>query len=139
MNASREEIEIAYRVRQVLDDGAGSLDAATLDRLHQARQRALQRHRAEALAPVWLNRPILAGAGADPGESGLMVWIRRFGLVVPLLALVVGVVGIRDWQRDRFVTDLADVDFAVLLDDTPIDTYAHQGFEVYLHSNADDL
>jgi hypothetical protein len=64
--------------------------------------------------------------------------LLRFGLAAPLLALAIGIVGIKQWQSDRMVAEVADIDFAVLLDDTPIDTYAHKGFGVLLSNDRPD-
>jgi hypothetical protein len=63
--------------------------------------------------------------------------MMRLGLAAPLLALAIGIVSIKQWQNDRLISELADTDLAVLLDDTPIDTYAHQGFGVYLRDEKD--
>jgi hypothetical protein len=134
--------EFAYRVRQALDESTSRLDAATQRRLHEARQKALLRlnptpGRAHALA---FGR-VLAAAGPSlaPEETSLGHWLNRLGIAAPLLALVIGIVGIKEWQNDRVVTEMADMDFAVLLDDTPIDMLAHQGFGVYLHKQDDTL
>ncbi|HYB51375.1 MAG TPA: DUF3619 family protein [Burkholderiaceae bacterium] len=129
------EAEFAYRIRQALDEGAERLDYTVSLRLQKARQAALERVVAKQSAPVWV--PALQLAAGDPSaaeDSGTRAaaWLLRFGLAVPLLALALGIVGIKQWESDRTVAEAADLDFAVLLDDTPIDTYAHQGFGVYL-------
>ncbi len=135
------EAEFAYRIRQALDEGAGRVDYTVSLRLEKARQAALERSVARAAAPVWVPALRLAttpGApDADPG-AGPASWLLRFGLAVPLLALAIGIVGIKQWQNDRMVAEVADIDFAVLLDDTPIDTYAHKGFGVLLSNDEPD-
>jgi hypothetical protein len=132
--------EFAYRIRLALDEGAEHIDYSVSLRLEKARQAALARQSQPRVAPAWV--PVLQGAGAGPAaESGsrLGAWMLRLGLAAPLLALALGVVGIKQWQNDRMVTEIADLDLAVLLDDTPIDTYAHQGFGVYLREEKDNL
>jgi len=41
-------------------------------------------------------------------------------------------VGIYQYQSAKRISDLADLDFAVLLDTTPISTYADRGLKAYL-------
>ena len=141
MNNDLKETEFAYRVRLALDEGAERIDYAVALRLEKARQAALERQAGPR--PAWA--PVLQAAGRSgpllESESRLGAWMMRLGLAAPLLALALGIVGINDWQRDRVVTEIADLDLAILLDDTPIDTYAHQGFDVYLHEekNQNDM
>jgi hypothetical protein len=74
-------------------------------------------------------------AGADPtGSRGGWGW--RLGIAAPLLALALGFIGIYQWRTEQMVTEMADLDFAMLIDDTPIDTWAHRGFGVMLHESA---
>jgi len=131
------EAEFAYRIRQALDEGAGQIDYTVSLRLEKARKRALERSSAAAAAPLWVPALQVATAGgfsSSGARAGLASWIFRFGLAAPLVALAIGVVGIKEWQKDNLVTEVADLDFAVLLDDTPIDTYAHSGFGEYLRA-----
>jgi hypothetical protein len=131
------EAEFAYRIRQALDEGASQVDYTVSLRLEKARNAALDRSSASAAAPVWVPALQLAGAGGRSTErngSALASWIFRFGMAAPLVALALGIVGIKQWQSDNLVAEVADLDFAVLLDDTPIDTYAHSGFGVYLRT-----
>lgn len=127
------EDEFAYRIRQALDEGAERIDYTVSLRLEKARQAALARQATSRPAVSWVPALQLAGARPDPGsDSRLGAWLMRVGLAAPILALAFGIVGIKQWQNDRMITEIADLDFAVLLDDTPIDTYADQGFGVYL-------
>jgi hypothetical protein len=129
------EAEFAYRIRQALDEGASQIDYTVSLRLEQARKRALERSNAAAAAPLWvpaLQVATAGGPGNAGGRGGLASWLFRFGLAAPLVALAIGIVGIKQWQNDNLVAEVADLDFAVLLDDTPIDTYAHSGFGEYL-------
>jgi len=126
------ENEFAYRIRQALNEGAERLDYKTVYRLEQARGRALARYRAAAEAPAWV--PSLQTAGGPGGSAprGVWTWLHRAGLVAPIAVLVIGFVGIYQWQRTQTIEHLADLDFAVLLDENPIDTFAESGFGVLL-------
>lgn len=131
-----KETEFAYRVRQVLNEATERLDYKTVYRLEQARGRALARHRAAPIeAEVWVPSLQTAGVAGTPDTGGFWTWLRRAGLVAPILALVIGFVGIYQWQRTQQIEHLADLDFAVLLDENPIDTFAEPGFGVLLKSH----
>jgi hypothetical protein len=131
------EAEFAYRIRQALDEGASQVDYTVSLRLEKARNAALDRSSASAAAPLWvpaLQLATVGGRDSDANGFAPASWMFRFGLAAPLVALALGIVGIKQWQNDNMVAEVADLDFAVLLDDTPIDTYAHSGFGVYLRT-----
>ena len=131
------ENEFGYRIRQALNEGADRLDYKTAYRLEQARQKALAAHRA-GTAPAW--RPVLVPAGGPSfDDQGPVGWARRLGLAAPLLALVIGFVGIYQWQHEQRINQLADIDFAVLLDETPIEAYADKGFGALLQASTDEI
>lgn len=132
------EAEFAYRVRQALNEGTERIDYKTGFRLEQARTAALARQRlSPATALGWV--PALQLVGADAGEgigSGFWAWMRGAGMLAPLVAMVVGFVSIYQWHHDQRISNLADIDFAVLLDEHPIQAYADRGFGVFLKTEA---
>lgn len=134
------QIEFAFRIRQALNEGAESVNYKTVLRLEKARQLAVGRAGASAGArPATVRLPALqlvtAGgpsvSGHEPG--GLWSWLRGAGLVAPLVALVVGFVAIYEWHNRKLIEELADMDFAVLLDHAPIAAYADKGFGALLN------
>lgn len=134
------EIEFAFRIRQALNEGADSVNYKTVLRLEKARQLAASRAGAASVArPATVRMPALqlamAGSPSTWREesSGLWSWLRGAGLVAPLLALVIGFVTIYEWHNRKLIEELADVDFAVLLDDAPIAAYADRGFSALLN------
>jgi hypothetical protein len=130
-----KEVEFGYRIRQALNEGAERLDYRTTFRLEQARKAALSHQKRSQESAVWVPALQVAAAGGAPsnGEvSGLWVWLHRMGLVAPLLVLIVGFVGIYEWQRTQAIAEMANLDFAVLMDETPLEAYADQGFTVLL-------
>ena len=134
------ENEFGYRIRQALDEGLDRLDYRTTFRLEQARMAALARQPAAQAELGWA--PALQTAGGPPVELESAGWLRRFGLAAPLLALVIGFVGINQYQESeesRRISELADMDFAVLLDDVPLETYADKGFGALLRGESDEL
>lgn len=139
------EQEFAFRIRQALNEGADSVSYKASLRLEKARQLAVARARGgAALArPATVRLPALQLATVGhapidaPGSSGgLWGWLRGAGLVAPLLALAVGFVAIYEWHSRQFIAELADVDFAVLLDEAPIGAYADAGFGAMLTRRA---
>jgi len=126
--------EFGLRVRQVLNDGAERLDYRTVLRLEQARSRALARQRRAGPATVRLPALQLASANIAPPVGGGWGWLRGAGLVAPLVALAIGFVAISHWQEQREIERLAALDFAVLLDDGPLDAYADKSFGVLLQA-----
>jgi len=125
------ENEFGYRIRQALDEGLERLDYRTTYRLQQAREAALARQHATEQAQVWV--PAVAGGPAVDDES--VSWLARLGLAAPLFAVVIGFVGIYEYQESRRISELADMDFAVLLDDVPLETYADKGFGALLKAS----
>lgn len=120
--------EFGYRIRQALEESAARLDYRTTFRLEQARKAALSR-----LQPARQTAPELAVAGGPALEDGPHGALWHSAWLAPLLALVVGFVGIYQYQSAKRISDIADLDFAVLLDTTPISTYADHGLKAYLN------
>jgi hypothetical protein len=132
------ETAIAMRVRHALNEGTGRLDYTVVLRLEKARRAALDRLApAPAAQAAWVPALRLQPQGGAPESHGGWAW--RLGVAGPLLALVLGFVAIYDWRTDQMVAEMADIDFAVLLDDTPIDTWAHRGFGVMLQQDPNNL
>lgn len=129
--------EFGLRVRQALNEGAERLDYATVLRLEKARSAALGHQRRTGPATVRLPALQLATttAGGPPVESGWgSAWLRSAAWVVPVLAIAIGFIAISDWQKEREIAHIAALDFAVLLDDGPLETYADRGFGVLLQA-----
>jgi len=112
-----------------LSAGTDDLSYEVRERLRAARVRALEaRKQAEVHAPVLVGR----GGAATLGE-GLSLW-NRVASVLPLLALVAGLVVIHVSQADRRANELAEVDAQLLTDDLPPAAYADPGFVQFLKS-----
>ncbi|MEO6321889.1 MAG: DUF3619 family protein [Polaromonas sp.] len=66
--------------------------------------------------------------GADEGLG----WWGRIGSVLPLIALVVGLLAINSFQSDNRAQELAEVDSALLTDELPPAAFADPGFVQFL-------
>ena len=140
-NNFMNEKEFGYQIRQALNEAAGKLDYKTTYRLEQARAAALARHRETSTAPAWA--PALQAAGGRSSDGGSRLgWFGSFGVATPVLALIIGFIAIYQWQQPQTperMSDLAAMDFAVLMDQTPIRAYADKGFGLLLRGETEDL
>lgn len=127
-----KQSEFAYRIRQALDEGADRIDYTVQVRLEKSREAALARQRSGQEAVAWVPTLQTAGAGNPQDRGDPQGWLRRLGLWAPLLVLLVGFVLIYQWHHDRSIAELANIDFAVLLDEAPLEAYADKGFGVFL-------
>ena len=66
--------------------------------------------------------------GADEGLG----WWGRIGSVLPLIALVIGLLAINSFQSDNRAQELAEVDSALLTDELPPAAFADPGFVQFL-------
>ena len=73
MNKPFDDEELQARARALFDDSVETLDAATLSRLNQGRQRALQEIRVAGPAGQWA-RWVPAGGLAAAAVVAVMVW-----------------------------------------------------------------
>ena len=118
------EMQFAKKVARELEHGSRELDRATLLRLADARNQALDRYRQAPASQLALAGLHTAGLGR-PG-SGL-----RY--LLPLLVLLLGLSGIVLWQGSNGNDgEVADIDARLLTDDLPIDAYLDQGFDSWL-------
>ncbi|MDB5857921.1 MAG: hypothetical protein JWQ76_1610 [Ramlibacter sp.] len=126
---SRPADRFGRAVAARLSAGTDELSYEVRERLRAARVRALEaRKLAEVHAPVLIGR----GGAATLGER-LSVW-NRIASVLPLVALVAGLVLLHSGQNDRRASEIAEVDAALLTDDLPPAAYADPGFVQFLKS-----
>lgn len=127
--ALRQQDEFGRAVAARLSSGTGELPHHVIERLRVARQQAVSRRKLE-LQPARLG--VSAGqASLGDGDEGLSLW-QRIAAVLPLVALVAGLVAIDVIQKDRRANEVAEVDAALLTDDLPPSAYADPGFVQFL-------
>ncbi|MFL6657845.1 MAG: DUF3619 family protein [Massilia sp.] len=125
MNA--DDLNFAYKVRHKLNEHLDQLPSSTTDRLASARKAAMARKKPHA--PVRVPQAQLAGnVGAFFSSS----FFNRMGVIVPLMALVVGLAGIYEYEEQQRIAELAELDAAVLSDELPLTAYLDKGFNAYL-------
>jgi hypothetical protein len=117
-----DDINLAYKIRHALNENLDNLPASTTDRLAAARALALSRKKADApRVPLQEKRPLFD-----------MRWMKGLAVAAPLLAMVIGLAGVYQSEREQRVAELADLDAAVLSDDLPLTAYTDHGFNAYL-------
>lgn len=120
------------RVAARLSAGEADLPYEVSERLRAARVRAVA-SRKVAPSPVVVSRGGVASL-ALTDDGGL--W-TRIASVLPLIALVAGLVTLHGFQADRRAMELAEVDAALLTDDLPPAAYTDPGFIQFLQSQPD--
>jgi len=122
------EAQFARRLASRLDQAALSHEAG--ERLRIARQQAVARRK---LAPA---NP--APAVVQQGQTAVLgSWWTRAGMVLPLVALVGGLVAINSILDDRRASELAEVDAALLTSELPPAAYIDPGFTQFLKTRDD--
>ena len=113
-----------------LSDGSDALPGDIAQRLRHARMQAVaQRKRARVRTVELLaqsGHTALVGGTGRPGP-----W-QRMGMVLPVLALLIGLIAIDRLLNDKAARDLARLDAALLVDDLPPAAYADPGFQQFL-------
>ncbi|MDO8440575.1 MAG: DUF3619 family protein [Polaromonas sp.] len=115
-----------------LSAGAADLPYDISERLRAARVQAVAVRKIAKVQTSTASAATRAGPVLTWGsDDGFGPW-RRIGSVLPLIALVVGLLTINSLQTDNFVLELAEVDSALLTDDLPPDAFSDPGFVQFL-------
>ena len=131
--AARDAMQarFAHRIAARLNDGAGTLDGDLTERLRFARERALERAAlARKSAAATSTVGVTASGAAVLGSSS--GWWVRIASVLPLVALLLGLVLIQRLQTTAQISVAAEVDAALLADDLPPTAYRDAGFAEFL-------
>lgn len=127
---NNDDINLAYKLRHALNENLESLPASTTERLAAARKLALSRKKPDA--PAARRAGLRRFLDVDVHFSGL--GLGRLGVALPLLALVVGLGGLYQYDQQQRIDELAELDAAMLADELPLTAYLDHGFNAYLES-----
>jgi len=122
------EERFGRQVAQRLSAGNLDLPHDFSERLRAARVQALARRKVTPMQAT----PVILNSG---GTATLGGWWRRASAIIPLIALVVGLVGIRIVQENNHAREEAEVDTALLTDDLPPAAFTDPGFAQFLKSD----
>ena len=129
--AARDAIELRFArsIAACLTESAQTVAPDVAERLRFAREKALQTARlardAGGVVGVSASGAAVAGFSRSP-------WWLPVASVLPLIALVGGLVLIQDWQNRTQISVAAEVDEALLGDALPINAYRDPGFSEFL-------
>ena len=123
----KDDVEFAYKVRQILNHGTDTLDVKVAERLHLARTTAIQ-----SRGSIQLLR--FAGVANIAGEY-LSGYLR---VLLTLIALSVGVIGTYYWNSFEQASEFEEIDSALLADELPPAIYLDRGFHAWLEHNSQD-
>jgi hypothetical protein len=124
------QARFGLRVAARLTETSQDLGPDLSERLRFAREKALARAReVHAAEPSGPQRVVRAGASLLGRGSGW--WLKLAG-VLPVIALIGGLVLIQRWQDHAQVSVAAEVDAALLSDDLPPKAYSDPGFAEFL-------
>jgi len=133
LSAARDAMQARFARRVVarLNDGAGDLNGDVAERLRFGRERALEGAALARKAAASSSTVGMTGGGAAllGGSTG---WWLRVASVLPLVALLAGLVLIQRWQTTAQISVAAEVDAALLADDLPPTAYRDAGFVEFL-------
>jgi len=118
------------------------LSSGTTDLPHEISER-LRAARAQAISKRKIAKVQTAASTANMGGSAAITWSSsdglgwwgRIGSVMPLIALVVGLLTINSVQNDNRAREVAEVDAALLTDDLPPAAFPDPGFVQFLKTN----
>jgi hypothetical protein len=134
------EARFAKRFTALLSEHSAQLPQDLGERLRIAREQAVERARATRVNPVqaaptianFSNVLALFARGQDTHGAG-SGWLK-LGSLLPLLALVLGLMGIHDWHDRNDTAATAEIDASLLADDLPPSAYGDEGFRAFLKS-----
>ena len=140
MNSIQNQHEIlqdrfALRLASRLSEGSAGLSYDIAERLRAAREQAVGKRKISKLQSV--------GTVVSNGQSAALTWGSadgmgfwgRLGAILPLVALVVGLLTINSIQNDNRAKEVAEVDSALLIDDLPPAAFSDPGFVQFLKTN----
>ena len=114
-----------------LSAGNANLSHDVSERLRVARQQAVQQRKRVAVVTA----PVVQISGDTAtmsfGDEGVSLW-SRFASILPLIALIAGLIAISVVQTEQRAVDTAEVDAALLTDSLPPSAYADPGFVQFL-------
>ncbi len=131
MSAPALEARLGLRLSALLSEGSEALPNDIATRLEFAREQAVERARQARRLQAAPAATVQGGATLALGGFGKQSWLRLASLL-PLVALVAGLVLIQHEHMAAQIQVAADVDADLLGDDLPPSAYGDAGFVEYL-------
>ncbi len=126
----------ALKATSYLSAGASDLPYDISERLRAARVQAVAKRKITTVHTAGSGFNVGGGTAAlSWGTPDGLGWWGRIGSVMPLIALVVGLLTINSVQNDNRAQEVAEVDAALLTDDLPPAAFSDPGFVQFLKTN----
>ena len=122
-----EDTEFGYKARQILNQGVDTLDRKVAERLHQARQAALNLQRV----------PVGGLRMAGIGHTLEVAFFSNARNLAAVMALSVGAMGTYYWNAFEQAQEYEEIDSALLAGDLPPSAYLDRGFHAWLERASD--
>ncbi len=137
-NQNRADIlqeRFALKTVSYLSTSASELPHEISERLRAARAQAVAKRKITKSNTVGSTVSLGGSAAMTWGSTDGLGWWGRIGSVMPLVALVVGMLTIDSVQTDNRALEIAEVDAALLTDDLPPAAFSDPGFLQFLKTN----
>ena len=137
-NQNRVDIlqdRFALKTVSYLSTSASDLPHDISERLRAARAQAVAKRKIVKIQTAGSTVNLGGSAAITWGSSDGLGWWGRIGSVMPLIALVVGMLTINSIQSDNRTREIAEVDAALLTDDLPPAAFSDPGFLQFLKTN----
>ncbi len=131
-DASALEGRFAKRVAARLSQATGDLPHDVTERLRVARERALESGRWATQGQTRIATSIGSSGSGQLALRGGQGWGWRLASLVPVVAMVAGLILVQSQQDADQTHAAADIDAALLSDDLPPAAYSDAGFAEYL-------
>ena len=125
----------ALKAASYLTAGTADLPYEISERLRAARAQAVSKRKIALSQTAGSLVNSGSGAALTWGSNEGLNWWSRIGSVVPLIALVVGLLTINSVQSDNRAREIAEVDSALLTDELPPAAFADPGFIQFLKAS----
>lgn len=126
----------ALKATSYLSAGASDLPYDISERLRAARVQAIAQRKTASVQTAGNSFNVGGGTAAlSWGAPDGLGWWGRIGSVMPLIALVVGLLTINSVQNDNRAQEVAEVDAALLTDDLPPAAFSDPGFVQFLKTS----
>ncbi|SFC37150.1 Protein of unknown function [Polaromonas sp. OV174] len=126
------ENRFGLKTASYLSAGAADLPYDISERLRAARAQAVSKRKVAKLETATQVVNTGGSAALTWGSDDRLGWWGRLGSVLPLVALVVGLLLINSIQNDNRAQEVAEVDVALLTDELPPAAFADPGFVQFL-------
>ena len=137
MSAMSAADRFGQRVAAQLSDASDGIPHEISERLKAARMMALSKRNIAKLETASAVVSLGQTAALHLGSEKFNRW-GRMAAIVPLIALVAGLMSIQWVQDDFWANEIASVDAELLTDELPPEAYTDPGFAQYLRSSNRD-